>query len=153
MLMSNGNDGYNAISNFVPNRVRKTIQDMKPEPVFVCRPEIGLIRQIIDRSDNERAKGVCSNRTAGEVPEKRLPELLLSFGQDFYGKACHSALMRARASAHGEAETEPARSMSLRRSNSVRQASATDAPSLASRLSIKAATTAERSSEESWSAS
>jgi len=151
--MGNCNHGYNTIYEFIPDRVRKAVENVKTEAVIACRPKFGPIRQIIDGSYDQGAEGICSNRAAFDVPEECLAELLFRFGQNFDGKPTHSALMRARASAQGEAETEPAWSMSLRRLSSLRHASATDASSLASRLSISAAAIAERSSAESWRAS
>jgi len=76
-------------------------------------------------------------------------KLLLGFGQNLDGETSHIAFIRARTSDQGAACTTPARSSCRRRSSSASQASATDASSLVSRLSIKAAATAERSPAES----
>lgn len=119
------------------------------KPVIVRWPYVSPITQVVDRLKHCGAKRVRGNRTALEIPEECLAELMLCLGQDLDREPSHIALMRARTSAQGAACTEPARSSSRLRNNSARQAAATEPSSPVSRLSMSATATAERSSAES----
>lgn len=149
MLVRNGDDCRRMTVHVIPNGVRKPIEDVEVDPITVRRPHIGSVAKSVDRLKHLRSEGVRSNRTAIKVAEQSLLKPLLGFGQNLDGETSHIALMRARTSDQGAACTTPARSSCRRRSSSARQASATDPSSLVSRLSIKAAATAERSSAES----
>jgi len=153
VLMCDCKHGCQLPIQVVTHRIRKSIQHVKTNSVFVGRPHVSALGQTVNRVKNLHTKGICSNWAALEIPEECLAELPFGFRQDLDSEPRHIALMRARTSDQGAPCTIPARRSARRRNNSVRQAPATELSSLVSKLSISAAATAERSSAESRSIS
>ena len=153
VLVGNGKHSSQRPVQVVTHGVRKLVKYMKVNSVCVRRPHIGTVRQAVNGVKHLHAKSICCNGAAFKIPEECLAELLLRLGQDLDDEPRHIALRRARTSDQGAACTKPARSSARRRSNSARQAPATELSSLVSKLSIRAAATAERSSAESRSRS
>ncbi len=151
--MRDGKHDCQLIAQVVPYGVRKPIKNMEVNSIVVYGPHISAISQTVNCVKNLHAKSICCNWAALVIPEECLTEFPLGFRQNLDCEPSHIALMRARTSGQGPPCTTPARRSARRRNNSARQASATELSSLVSRLSIRAAATAERSSAESRSTS
>jgi hypothetical protein len=143
------NHSGNEAIQVVPYGVRESVQHMEANPIFIRRPHVRSVDQPVNRFKHLGTKRIRSDGTSIEVPQECLSELPLSIGENLNDEPGHIALMRARTSAHGAPLTTPLRSWVRRSSSSARQASATEPSSAVSRLSMRAAATAERSSAES----
>jgi hypothetical protein len=130
----------------VVHRVWESTQDAEVNLIIILRPTIRVVVQALNLVQCLRAEGICGKRAAPKVPEEGFADLRFSLGKNLDLKATHIALRRARASAQGTALTAPDRKASRRRISSCLQASDTEPSAAPSRLSMSAATTAERSS-------
>lgn len=141
------------ILDFVPNRVRKMLQDSVAVSVSVGRSPMRCVTNAFYGFEHFGTKRIRGKRVAVAVPNKRIGNVALCpWGEDQV-ESFHKAEMRARASAQGTDWAIPARKASFRERISSAQDFATSISASPSKLSRSANTSADRSSGASVSAS
>jgi len=138
---------------FVMNRIWEALQDASVHAFLVTRPDAGGFSEAVNCFDDFGSKAVGRERAALAVPQEGFADVGFRLGQDRDGVPCHSEFRRGFASLQGTGFVVPARSAARRRLISSRQASEIVKSALASRLSINAMTSADRSSASRASAS